>query len=300
MIRFPAFLLALALGLAVAGPALAQAQPPYEEAVSLYEDKDYKGARAIAEALAKKGDARALAMMGVLYQKGQGVEADLNKAADFYSQAADKGNVGAQYSLGEIYLNGLLGEADPDRGRYWMEKAAKQGKAEAQHRMGLLAASETPPDWLEAAEWFDKAALQGYADSQYNLGVLFAEGRGVEPNKIRAGEWFAKAAVKGHRDAALDYGIMAFRGDGVKKDEKVGAQWLLVSARRGNPVAQNRVALLFATGRVFTANPVEVVKWHTLAKAGGRNDAWLDEFIGRLPEAQRQEGEAKAKAFKPD
>ena len=94
MNRFPAYL--LALGLAFAGPALAQAQPPYEEAVSLYEDKDYKGAHTIAEALAKKGDARALAMMGVLYQKGQGVEADLNKAADFYAQAADKGNVGAQ------------------------------------------------------------------------------------------------------------------------------------------------------------------------------------------------------------
>lgn len=290
--------LLLLLTLALAGPV--KAQPPYEEAVSLYEDKDYKGARAIAEALANKGDARAMAMLGVLYQKGQGVTADLNKAADWFAQAADKGNVGAQYSLGEIYLNGTLGEADPERGRYWMEKAAKQGKPEAEHRMGLLAATETPPDWLEAAEWFDKAALQGYADSQYNLGVLFAEGRGVEQSKIRAGEWFAKAAVKGHRDAALDYGIMVFRGDGVKKDEKVGAQWLLVSAKGGNPVAQNRVALLFATGRVFEVNPVEAVKWHSLAKAGGRSDAWLDDFVSRLPEATRKAGEAQAQAFKPD
>lgn len=296
MNRIPALLLLLAL--AVAAPA--KAQPPYEEAVSLYEDKDYKGARTIAEALAKKGDARAMAMLGVLYQKGQGVTADLNEAAEWYSQSADKGNVGAQYSLGEIYLNGMLGEADPERGRYWMEKAAKQGKPEAEHRMGLLAASETPPDWLEAAEWFDKAAKQGYADSQYNLGVLFAEGRGVEENRVRAGEWFAKAAVKGHRDAALDYGIMVFRGDGVKKDEKVGAQWLLVSAKRGNPVAQNRVALLFATGRVFESNPVEAVKWHSLAREGGRSDAWLDDFVSRLPEATRRAGEAKAQAFRPD
>lgn len=298
MNRFPALLLLVSL--AFAGPVLAQVTPPYEEAVSLYEDKDYKGARAIAEALAKKGDARAMAMLGVLYQKGQGVEADLNKAVEWYADAAEKGNLGAQYSLGEIYLNGTLGEADPQRGRYWMEKAAKQGKPEAQHRMGLLAASETPPDWLEAAEWFSKAAEQDYPDSQYNLGVLFAEGRGVEESKIRAGEWFAKAAVKGHRDAALDYGIMVFRGDGVKKDEKVGAQWLLISAKRGNPVAQNRVALLFATGRVFEANPVEAVKWHSLAKAGGRSDAWLDDFVARLPEATRKAGEAKAQAFKPD
>ncbi len=290
--------LAFILCLALAGPALAQSS--YEEAVSLYEDKDYEGAREIAEASAKKGDARAMAMLGVLYQKGLGVEADLNKAVDWYAQAAEKNNLGAQYSLAEIYLDGALGEPDTDRGRYWLLKAAGQGKPEAEHRLGLLAAAEKPPDWTEAAEWFRKAADQGYADSQYNLGVLYAEGRGVDQSKIKAGEWFAKAAVKGHPDAALDYGIMVFRGDGVKKDEKVGADWMLVSARHGNPVAQNRVARLYATGRVFEVNPVEAMKWHILAKAGGRSDAWLDEFVARLPSAAQQEGEARARDFKRD
>lgn len=289
--------LALILCLALASPVLAQNS--YEEAVSLYEDKDYKGARDIAEASAKKGDVRAMAMLGVLYQKGLGVEADLNKAVDWYAQAADKNNLGAQYSLAEIYLNGALGEPDLERGRFWLLKAAGQGKPEAEHRLGLLAAAETPPDWAEAAEWFRKAADQGYPDSQYNLGVLYAEGRGVDESKIKAGEWFAKAAVKGHPDAALDYGIMVFRGDGVKKDEKVGADWMLVSARHGNPVAQNRVARLYATGRVFEVNPAEAMKWHILAKAGGRSDAWLDEFVARLPSAVQKEGETRARDFKP-
>jgi TPR repeat protein len=290
--------LAFLFCLALAGPAFAQGT--YEEAVSAYEDKDYKGAFSIAEAIAKKGDARAMAMLGVLYQKGLGVEADLNKAVDWYAESAEKNNLGAQYSLGEIYLDGALGEPDTERGRYWMLKAAGQGKPEAEHRLGLLAAAETPPDWTEAAQWFRKAAEQGYADSQYNLGVLYAEGRGVDASKVTAGEWFAKAAVKGHRDAALDYGIMVFRGDGVKRDEKVGAEWLLVSARRGNPVAQNRVARLYATGRVFDVNPAEAMKWHILAKAGGRSDAWLDEFIARLPTATREDGGSRAKAFKSD
>jgi TPR repeat protein len=290
-------ILALLLCLLASTPALAQAS--YEEAVLLYEDKDYKGARDIAEALAKNGDARAMAMLGLFYQKGLGVTADLNKAVDWYAQAAEKNEVDAQYSLAEIYLDGELGEADAERGRYWLLKAAGQGKPEAEHRLGLLAASETPPDWVEAADWFAKAAAQDYVDSQYNLGVLYAEGRGVEQNKIKAGQWFAKAATKGNPDAALDYGIMVFRGDGVKKDEKVGAQWLLVSAKRGNPVAQNRVARLYATGRVFEVDPAEAMKWHLLARKGGRDDAWLDDFIARLPEATRKEGEARAQSFKP-
>jgi uncharacterized protein len=291
------WILAVLLCLAVTAPALAQT---YEEAVLAYEDKDYKGAREAAEAAAKKGDERAMAMLGLFYQKGLGVDADLNKAVDWYAQSADKGNVDAQYSLAEIYLNGELGEADEERGRFWLMKAAGLGKPEAQHRLGLLAASETPPDWAEAADWFRKAAEQGYADSQYNLGVLYSEGKGVEEDKIQAGEWFAKAAVKGHPDAALDYGIMVFRGDGVKKDEKVGAEWLLVSAKHGNPVAQNRVARLYATGRVFAVDPVEAMKWHILARQGGRSDAWLDDFIARLPQATQEEAETRARDFKPN
>ncbi|MGE0238107.1 MAG: tetratricopeptide repeat protein [Parvibaculaceae bacterium] len=290
-------ILALLLCLLAAAPALAQ--PSYEEAVLLYEDKDYKGARDIAEAAAKKGDARAMTMLGLFYQKGLGVAADLNKAVDWYAQAAEKNNLDAQYALAEIYLGGALGEADVERGRYWLIKAAAQGRPEAEHRLGLLAAGDTPPDWTAAADWFRKAAAQDYSDAQYNLGVLYAEGRGVEQSKIKAGEWFARAAMKGHADAALDYGIMVFRGDGVKKDEKVGAQWLLVSAKRGNPVAQNRVARLYATGRVFPVDPAEAIKWHILARSGGRSDAWLDDFTARLPQAAKAEGEKRARDFKP-
>src|SRR6185503_16870082 len=194
-------ILALLLCLLASTPALAQAS--YEEAVLLYEDKDYKGARDIAEAAANNGDARAMAMLGLFYQKGLGVTADLNKAVDWYAKAADKNEVDAQYSLAEIYLNGDLGEADMERGRYWLLKAAEQGKPEAEHRLGLLAASEATPDWVAAADWFAQAAAQDYVDSQYNLGVLYAEGRGVEQNKIKAGQLFAKAAMKGHPDAAL-------------------------------------------------------------------------------------------------
>src|SRR4029434_2516036 len=114
-------ILALLLCLLASTPALAAS---YEEAVLLFEDKDYKGARDIAEAAAKNGDARAMAMLGLFYQKGLGVTADLNKAVEWYARAAEKNEVDAQYALALIYLDGALGEADTDRGRYWLIKAA--------------------------------------------------------------------------------------------------------------------------------------------------------------------------------
>ncbi|MEI2686742.1 MAG: hypothetical protein V9G14_11235 [Cypionkella sp.] len=68
----------------------------------------------------------------------------------------------------------------------------------------------------------------------------------------------------------LDYGVLVFRGDGVKQDEKIGAQWLLLSARRGNVIAQNRVARLLAFGTGLAADPVEAQKWNLLAARAGR------------------------------
>jgi hypothetical protein len=41
------------------------------------------------------------------------------------------------------------------------------------------------------------------------------------------------------------------------------------------------------------------MKWHILARRGGRSDAWLDDFTARLPPATQKEGEARAEAFVP-
>ncbi|HLF21519.1 MAG TPA: tetratricopeptide repeat protein, partial [Aestuariivirga sp.] len=94
-------------------------------------------------------------------------------------------------------------------------------------------------------------------------------------------------------------GVLVFRGEGVEKDEKIGAEWMLVAARRGNPVAQNRVARLYAFGRGVAADPVEALKWNLLAAKGGRPDAELDTLLAKLTAGQKAEAEARATAFKP-
>jgi TPR repeat protein len=97
----------------------------------------------------------------------------------------------------------------------------------------------------------------------------------------------------------LDYGVLVFRGEGVQQSEKIGAQWLLLSAKRGNIIAQNRVARLYAFGKGFPANPVEAMKWNILASRGGRGDAELDTILSTLPEAEKAKAVAAADAFKP-
>ena len=46
---------------------------------------------------AEKGDAKAMLLLGNMYQYGWGVEEDWGKALDYYSEASDKGNGEAGY-----------------------------------------------------------------------------------------------------------------------------------------------------------------------------------------------------------
>ena len=96
--------LIIAAGIATALSAQTAGTPTFEEAVSLFQDRDYAAALAIAEPLATGGDARAMAMMGAAYQSGRGVAADPAAAANWFSQAAEKGHPGAELSLALIYL----------------------------------------------------------------------------------------------------------------------------------------------------------------------------------------------------
>jgi hypothetical protein len=61
---------------------------------------------------------------------------------------------------------------------------------------------------------------------------------------------------------------------------------------RGSPIAQNRLARILAAGRGVAADPVEAIKWHLIAKAGGASDLSLDEFV------QKQTAETRAAANK--
>src|SRR3954454_19771369 len=95
----------------------ASAASSYEETAKLLADKDYGTARAAAETLAAGGDARAMTLLGQIYQTGLGVVPDEKQAMLWYQAAAEKDEPAAQFALAMIYLNGTEGVANLARGR---------------------------------------------------------------------------------------------------------------------------------------------------------------------------------------
>lgn len=118
--------------------------------------------------------------------------------------AADRGFPMAQYRLAKLYERGEGVPADLTTARQWTERAAAAGNRRAMHDLGVYFArgEGAPFDEAAAARWFRQAAELGVADSQYNLGVLYQQGRGVDANPNEALFWFLVAARQGDRDAA--------------------------------------------------------------------------------------------------
>ena len=99
------------------------------------------------------------------------------------------------------------------------------------------------------------------------------------------------AAHAGNLDAEVEYAIALFNGTGIAKDEPRAAALFRKAAMQGSPIAQNRLARVFAFGRGVPApDPMQAIKWHLISKAGGNSDSFLDDF------AQKQSPETRAAA----
>ncbi|MBL8547779.1 MAG: SEL1-like repeat protein [Hyphomonadaceae bacterium] len=118
-------------------------------------------------------------------------------------RAADRGFPMAQYRLAKLYERGEGVPADLTIARQWTERAAAAGNRRAMHDLGVYFArgEGAPLDEAAAFRWFRQAAELGVADSQYNLGVLYQQGRGVNASVSEALFWFQVASRQGDQDA---------------------------------------------------------------------------------------------------
>jgi TPR repeat protein len=91
---------------------------------------------------------------------------------------------------------------------------------------------------------------------------------------------------------------MLFKGEGVPADEARAAKLFRHAAEQGNPIAQNRLARLYANGVVVKADPVQAAKWHLLARGAGVSDFTLDLMLARLTKEQRAEAEKAADGWR--
>jgi TPR repeat protein len=187
----------------------------YEKATMAFNRGDYKTSYKLIRPLANKGFAQAQYSLGIMYEKGKGVNLNLKKAKKWFQLAAQQGISKAQYKLGLIYRNGKESEKDYSKAIKWWRLAANRGNTNAQINLGLIFENGlgVPQDYNKAIRLYSLAVGAGNTRAQkylnsllnkkieaqinFDLGVRFEAGEGVVRDYNEAIRWYNLAADLG-------------------------------------------------------------------------------------------------------
>ena len=130
------------------------------DADTAYADGKFIEARNKFDWLAKRGSPEARLALGVIYEEGQGVEQDYERAFDWYQKAARQGFAPAQLRLARMYYFGRHVRQDNFLAYVWASLAASQGDEIARRnrdKIGkLMSGPQVSSAQTLADEWSDE------------------------------------------------------------------------------------------------------------------------------------------------
>lgn len=144
----------------------------FDNACKAIKEKNYKTAHQHLRKLDKANHGKAQTVLGLLYEKGVGVEKDLGKAISYYQKGAAKGIPEAESQLGHLLLKTEDAVAMDSKGAiYWIERAAEHGVEEAQLTLGKLytEGKRLPINHSKAVYYLHNAAAQGNDEARRML-----------------------------------------------------------------------------------------------------------------------------------
>jgi TPR repeat protein len=195
---------------------------------------------------------------------------------------ANIGDPGAQYALGQLYDEGEVVSRDYDKALKWYRKAAAQGSAAAQYRIGIFQSRGLAGLSQNATLAFQsqqQAAQEGVADAQFMLGLYYCSGRGVEKDDAQAADWWHKAAQQGHVEAQNNLAFLYLLGSGREQDFSKAAHWYSRAAEQGSAKAQWFLGCLSLQGRGVPQDSVQSYKWLSIATTGKRKPGLADREV---------------------
>jgi uncharacterized protein len=158
-------------------PAAVTAPPELAAAKAAHASGDYAAALKAFRPLAEQGNATAQFALGLMYETGQGVPADLPQALAWYEKAVQQKHPQALNNLAYFYAEGQGVPRDLERARKLYSEAASLGVAGAMYSIGSMdyAGEGGPKDLISAYVWWKRAADQHHAKAAANIATLDAQ-----------------------------------------------------------------------------------------------------------------------------
>ncbi len=283
---------------------------------------------------ARKGHAAAQYNLALVYINGLVVEENLSEAIKWLKKSANQRNFQAEYDLGTLYTLGKGVKRDKKKAEYWISKAAKGGLINAELEYAVMLFNR----YRQQKKHILKTVNQLKSIGQLKKIMQLPKQKRWEVIKKRAGKkrmaMIAALPAK-KKKSALHYlretpasllsaiplplvqlskkerqeairGQLQLLAKIKAKEDKLfpqAFQYLYSAAQKGNPIAQNRLARLYAYGHTPTTkatasfdkakgairqNFITASKWHLLAKTRGISDAKLDLVFSRLSPKEKR------------
>ena len=154
-------------------------------------DKD-ADSLALVQARVLKKDPDAISHLGGRHSRGTcGLQRDMTKAIELWTEAAKLGSIEALYNLGVSYYHGDGVQEDKAKGLHFFEKAAMEGHVESRHNIGCYEGDKGNHD--RAVRHLLISAKMGNLASVEAIRKLFMVGLATK-------EQYAEA-LKGYQDA---------------------------------------------------------------------------------------------------
>jgi len=190
---------------------------------------------------------RAQAMLGRLYEFGLGVDADAQKAEEYYSRAAEKDNVQGIFFLGELYLTGNGIEKDYERAYELFVQAAKIGIPEAHLNLGIMyfEGYGVNQDFEKASSYFKSVLASGLstttARAEYYHAEMLHYGIGMHPDCNAALMKYRSVTDKGKHIKKLEVAYSAYEEDNIE----LALAYYEKLSEMGNGVAQANAGWIY-------------------------------------------------------
>ena len=166
---------------------------------------------AMVQARVEKKDPEAIYFLAYQYCHGKlGLQKDMEKAVELFTEAADLGSIEALFNLGYAYDIGRGVEQDEAKGIQFYEKAAMQGHAESRYNLGCCEGIKGNRD--RAVKHCMISAKMGHKISLETIQRQFMRGNATKEQYTEA--------LKGYQDAVEE--MKSHDRDEAKREAKLG------------------------------------------------------------------------------
>lgn len=237
------------------------------------------------EAAIDLGDADSAVQLGLIYEYGELVPQDYDKALELYFFAIDNGRKDVYYNAGEIYRYRALHEKAIE----YYNIALENGNIQAALPLGWYYEDGigVEKDDKKAFELYKLAYEDGNPDSTFSLGRMYYLGRGTEENDAEAYKLLLEASQNGYKAANCFLGSMYGYGvEGVvEKNLEKALEYLSNVSKTYEVNSWYTKGCLYANARMMDDAMIWLTK---AAEAGDENAAKVIEQI-KTPKKSLQE-----------